>query len=34
MLPKYTLSEIKRIVRSLQRKLALPLAVIRMRRAD
>ena len=33
MLPKYTLSEIKRIVRSLQRKLALPLAVIRMRRA-
>ena len=30
---EYTLSEIKRIVRSLERKLALPLAVIRMRRA-
>ena len=30
---EYTLSEIKRIVRSLERRLALPLAVIRMRRA-
>ena len=28
-----TLSEIRRILRSMQRKLALPLAVIRMRRA-
>ena len=28
-----TISEIKRAIRSMQRKLALPLAVIRMRRA-
>ena len=33
MYPIYTLSEIKRMVRSMQRQLALPLAVIRMRRA-
>ena len=30
---EYSFSEIKRMVRSLKRKLALPLAVIRMRRA-